>query len=214
MILGFGLVAVGVFFAVGGLGSASAHGTAIKGVSIQGPSWLILVVLGVGTIVFGAWQFEQKPGDVGAPKEEATVITVAEGRDEPYTYGDSIRLDDLWDSCAEGDWTDCDELYEVSPFGGGGSGVLAELASAIRLLNTPHRAISLRLQSSGSTSKMPSSTMTRPNRPYSVRRTFAGMETNRPPAAFNASDMPTPFVIGWQASARCLRRPSDRSTCP
>jgi len=117
MILGFGLVFAGIFFAVGGLGAASAHGTAIKGVSIQGPSWLIMVGLGVGTIIFGAWQFEQKPGDVGAPKEEATVITVAEGRDEPYTYGDSIRLDDLWDSCAEGDWTDCDELYEVSPFG-------------------------------------------------------------------------------------------------
>lgn len=117
MVLGFGLVAIGVFFAVGGLGGAAARGNAMKGISMEGPSWLILVGLGVGTILFGAWQFEDKAGDVGAPKDEETVVTVPEGQDEPFTFGDDDYLDDLWLKCERGQWVKCDDLYLDSPIG-------------------------------------------------------------------------------------------------
>lgn len=116
IVLGFGLVGAGIFFAVGGLGNASAVGSATKNITLQGPSWLILVALGVGTIVFGAWQFEEKGTTAAPPKEEETVVTVPEGQDEPYSYGDDPDLDNLWDSCFEGDWSDCDELYLQAPF--------------------------------------------------------------------------------------------------
>ena len=35
---------------------------------------------------------------------------------EPDTYGDDTYLDDLWDRCASGDMSDCDELYFQSRF--------------------------------------------------------------------------------------------------
>lgn len=105
IILGFLLVLAGLWFAIGGLGSAVAGGTALKGISINGPAWLLLVALGVGTILFGAWL------------EQTEASTPPTTIPEPYTFGDDIELDDLWDSCAEGDWTDCDELYQQAPVG-------------------------------------------------------------------------------------------------
>ena len=115
IVLGFGLVAAGIYFAVGGLATDNAHGTALKGISVQGPSWLILVALGVGTIIFGAWQFEDK-GQTAPPKEEEAVVTVAPDEEEPFDYGDDPELDNLWEGCFEGEWGDCDELYLLSPF--------------------------------------------------------------------------------------------------
>jgi hypothetical protein len=105
MVLGFGLVAAGLFFAFGGKAADAAAGQALKGISVSGPSWLILVALGAGVLVFGAWQFEVE-------RTEAVV-------EVPWTYGDDADLDDLWDSCAEGDWSDCDELYAQSASGSG-----------------------------------------------------------------------------------------------
>lgn len=35
----------------------------------------------------------------------------------PQTFGDDLRLDELWTSCAEGDMADCDDLYAESPIG-------------------------------------------------------------------------------------------------
>jgi hypothetical protein len=104
VVLGFGLVAVGVYFAVGGHGAANASGTALRGVSIQGPSWLILVALGVAVIMGGGYLYRDAQQQL-----EPTLVV------EPWTYGDDADLDDLWDSCAEGDWSDCDELYAQSP---------------------------------------------------------------------------------------------------
>lgn len=118
VVLGFSLVAVGVFFAVGGLGGADASGSAMKGISVSGPSWLILVALGVGTIVFGAWQFEERATTTeGPPKDEDAVVTVAENAPPIDTYGDDPVLDELWDYCSIGDWEACDALYLESPIG-------------------------------------------------------------------------------------------------
>ena len=117
IILGFGLVAAGIFFAMSGHAASGASGTAMKGISMEGPSWLILVGLGVGTIIFGAWQFTPKASDVGAPKDDTAVVTVPEGQDEPFTFGDDDFLDDLWLKCERGQWVKCDDLYLDSPIG-------------------------------------------------------------------------------------------------
>jgi hypothetical protein len=121
IILGFGLVIVGVFFAVGGFGHAQAGGSALKGISVEGPSWLILVALGVGTILFGAWR-----ADVLPTTEAVTSTTVAfddfaivgDGvMFEPFTFGDDPELDELWVDCDLGDGAACDLLFDISPIG-------------------------------------------------------------------------------------------------
>jgi hypothetical protein len=111
VILGFGLVVVGVFFAIGGLGHAQAGGSALKGISVEGPSWLILVALGVGTILFGAWRADVLPStdSFGIVGDSVTY--------EAFTYGDDIHLDELWDDCEAGNGEACDLLYETAPYG-------------------------------------------------------------------------------------------------
>jgi hypothetical protein len=108
MILGFGLVAAGIWFAVGGLGAAQAGGSALKGISIEGPSWLILVALGVATILFGAWQFETRAETV---KDDDDIET------EAWMYGDDAWFDELWDACEYGDGDACNDLYWTTPVG-------------------------------------------------------------------------------------------------
>lgn len=118
VVLGFLLVVAGLYFAVGGLGSASAGGTALKGISIQGPSWLLLVALGVGAILFGAWLEHVKETSVKDPTEISAPPTMPPD-DDPviHTYGDDPDLDVLWDFCEVGDWLSCDDLYLESPVG-------------------------------------------------------------------------------------------------
>lgn len=120
ILLGFGLVIAGVFFAIGGLtaGKEGASGTALKGVSVQGPSWLIMVAIGVGVILFGAWQFEEKDEAKVEP-----VVTVAQPSvdleddfaEGPFDYGDDAALDRLWDQCGRGIMVKCDDLFFESP---------------------------------------------------------------------------------------------------
>lgn len=105
IILGFGLVAAGLYFAVGGFGHSSASGSALKGISVEGPSWLILVAIGAGVIMFGAWQSDQRDARRAVPD------TI---EDDPF----DPALDALWDECDEGDGEACDELFELSPVGG------------------------------------------------------------------------------------------------
>ena len=72
-----------------------------------------MVGLGVGTIIFGAWQFEDR-GTVseGPPKVD---VTVPDNAPPIHTYGDDPDLDALWDLCEIGDWLACDDLYLESP---------------------------------------------------------------------------------------------------
>lgn len=118
IILGFMLVAAGLYFAVGGLGSAAAGGTALKGISIQGPSWLLLVAFGVGTILFGAWLEHESEQSQDKDKTQDTVPVATVPLDEwpdIYTFGDDPDLDLLWLACEQGDWLACDDLYLDSP---------------------------------------------------------------------------------------------------
>jgi hypothetical protein len=57
-----------------------------------------------------------KDGGIAGPPKTDPPITVGFAA-EPFTYGDDPVFDDYWDSCFDGDWTDCDELYLQSPVG-------------------------------------------------------------------------------------------------
>lgn len=120
IILGFLLVVAGLYFAVGGLGGAAAGGTALKGISIQGPSWLLLVAFGVGAILFGAWlEHEQEASGAKDKTEDTVPLPTVPAVDQPeiYTYGDDPDLDLLWLACQSEDWLACDDLYLESPVG-------------------------------------------------------------------------------------------------
>jgi hypothetical protein len=110
IILGFLLVLAGLYFALGNKAVEGASGSALKGISVQGPAWLLLVALGVGAILFGAW-LEHEARTEPTVTTTTTTTTVP----EPFDYGDDPDLDDLYESCFDGDWTDCDELYLSSP---------------------------------------------------------------------------------------------------
>lgn len=115
IILGFLLVIAGLYFALGNKAVEGASGSALKGISVQGPAWLLLVALGVGAILFGAW-LEHESRDAAPPATTTTPTTTTTTIPfEPFDYGDDDELDDLYDSCLDGDWTDCDELYLISP---------------------------------------------------------------------------------------------------
>jgi hypothetical protein len=120
LVLGFSLVAAGLWFAIRGTGEAAAGGQALRGIAVQGPAWLILVAIGVGVCVWGAWL-----GAGSDPKfvTETSVSTTAstsgfDGFDDDFVLDDVPfdYLDELWDDCAFGDMSACDELYWDSPF--------------------------------------------------------------------------------------------------
>lgn len=112
MVLGFGLVVIGLLFAFGAVGATRAGGNAMKSVSLEGPSWLILVGIGAGVLVFGAWSFQDS-------NTSPPVVTIDDFDDydtyEPYDYGDDPWLDGLMDACDQGDEISCDQLYLESP---------------------------------------------------------------------------------------------------
>jgi hypothetical protein len=105
--LGFILVFAGIFMAVGGIANVKAGGSAVKSISIEGPSWLILVAIGAGVIVFGGYTYREDKSEAPAP-----TTTLA---DEPYDYGDDIVLDALYEDCDLGSMVACDRLYQQSP---------------------------------------------------------------------------------------------------
>ena len=55
---------------------------------------------------------EPEPGLFGSCELES-------GFGEPFTYGDDLYLDQLWDECAGGDLGACDDLYTGSPYESG-----------------------------------------------------------------------------------------------
>jgi hypothetical protein len=118
IILGFVLVAAGLYFAVGNKAIEGATGSALKGISVQGPAWLLLVAFGVGTILFGAWLEHESTSTTQKDKTENTVpeptVPFFEQPDV-YTFGDDNELDRLWRACERGDWLSCDDLYFESP---------------------------------------------------------------------------------------------------
>jgi hypothetical protein len=128
LVLGFSLVGVGLWMGWVGKGESGASGGAGEKFSVSGPSWLILVVLGVLVIGGGVWKFaDSEPAPEPAPTTTTTSTTTTTTLepdigfpaypvfDWPFAYGDDIYLDQLYDECAIGFGESCDQLFYESP---------------------------------------------------------------------------------------------------
>jgi hypothetical protein len=113
-IIGIALMATGIFFAIGGVGGNQTGGTSLKDLKVEGPAWLLLVALGLGTIVFSAvWKWDSS--DSSGPVTPTTT-TIEQFYDpyEDYDFYDDYDLEDPWVWCELFYWDDpeyCDALY-------------------------------------------------------------------------------------------------------
>jgi len=101
-----------------------AGGSGLGKFSIEGPTWLVLVVVGLAATGWGShrWDVNHPPKTV-QDREEATDTA---GTEPPiindntfpngFTFGDNNQLDRLWRSCERSVWADCDLLYIESDF--------------------------------------------------------------------------------------------------
>ena len=134
IVVGILLVGVGVGFAWINKATETAGGSGLKSISVEGPAWLVLIVVGLASIGFGTVRWESRD----AVKVKDSVSTVAptvpldggqeilpgdemdEFMDEfpnGFTLGDNNELDRLWRACDRGVWEDCDNLYIQSDLG-------------------------------------------------------------------------------------------------
>lgn len=107
VVVGSILTLAGLFFAFKGIAADKAGADGLKSFSVQGPSWLILVAIGVATIVGGTYLWKDE--GQGEPVTTTTAV--------PFDYGDDPLLDSLYESCEVGDMQACDDLYAQSPAG-------------------------------------------------------------------------------------------------
>jgi hypothetical protein len=123
VVIGCVLVAVGCFFAWVNKATDSAGGSGLKSIAIEGPAWLVLIVVGCASAFTGVWfseeaaQRKQPPTSIAS---EPTSPTEAELDDEfpnGFTFGDDQALDKLWRECDRGIWASCDALYFQSDEG-------------------------------------------------------------------------------------------------
>lgn len=112
ILVGSVLVAAGLFFAIKGIASDKAGADGLKSFSVTGPSWLILIALGLGTIVGGSYLWKSEPQPTPAPTPVTETTTA-----EPFDYGDDPMLDSLYEECESGVMVSCDNLYANSPAG-------------------------------------------------------------------------------------------------
>lgn len=109
VVVGTLLVMAGLYFAIKGIAADKAGADGLKSFSVSGPSWLILIALGLGTIVGGTYLWKED-GATDAPEPPTTTAV-------PFDYGDDPDLDMLYDACEAGDMQSCDDLYALSPGG-------------------------------------------------------------------------------------------------
>jgi hypothetical protein len=76
LVVGMALVAVGLLFAVVGVGRETGSG-GWREVGIKGPAWLVLVGMGLAVVVFaGVWNWDETPADGAAGITTTTVSTI------------------------------------------------------------------------------------------------------------------------------------------
>lgn len=109
VIVGTLLVMAGLYFAIKGIAADKAGADGLKSFSVSGPSWLILIALGLGTIVGGTYLWKED-GATNTPEPPSTTAI-------PFDYGDDPDLDMLYEACEVGDMQSCDDLYAISPAG-------------------------------------------------------------------------------------------------
>jgi hypothetical protein len=122
IVVGNALVIVGVWFAVANKASEKAGGEGLKAFSVQGPSWLVLIVFGLASVGYGVVRWED--GQVSKPvptdvTEPAPIDPIDQEELFPggYTFGDNNQLDRLWRQCERSQWDACDQLYVQSDIG-------------------------------------------------------------------------------------------------
>ena len=118
VIIGCAMIAAGLIFAVRQIASDTAGGTALKGIALSGPAWLVLIGMGVGLIVFDRWldhdtskTVEDKQTASTTPPTEPDEQTEQNLFPNGFTYGDNNDLDKLWRECDRSIWASCDQLY-------------------------------------------------------------------------------------------------------
>jgi hypothetical protein len=121
IVLGILLVGVGIGFAWINKATDKAGGSGLKSISVEGPAWLVLVVVGLVSIGFGTVRIEDRGQDKNLDTKTAvaasTTTTITgddlKAADFPngFTFGDNNDLDKLWRECERGAWASCDDLY-------------------------------------------------------------------------------------------------------
>lgn len=121
VIVGVLLVGVGVAFAWANKAADKAGGSGLKSISVEGPAWLVLIVVGLASVSFGVvrWEDRNPPKDRDDAQTPVTEPPVDDLDLFPtgFTFGDNNELDRLWRACERSDWSACDELYETSDIG-------------------------------------------------------------------------------------------------
>lgn len=120
-IIGCLMIIAGLVFALKKVAGDRAGGSALKGISVQGPAWLLLVAMGGGLVVVDKWfDAESAKKDVPTEVTAPPTYTLQDDHEElpfPFDFGDDEYLDGLWTDCSRGIWKQCDELYFDSPTG-------------------------------------------------------------------------------------------------
>lgn len=121
IVLGVLLVGVGIGFAWINKATDKAGGSGLKSISVEGPAWLVLVVVGLASIGFGTVRIEGRgqTKDIDDKTAVASTTTLGPIATEPkasdfpngFTFGDNNDLDKLWRECERGVWASCDDLY-------------------------------------------------------------------------------------------------------
>lgn len=114
-------IATGILFGLKNIGVDAAGGSALKGISVSGPAWLVLICVGLGGLLFERWVGESNPSKsrttVTQPTDPPFFFDEEEEFPGGFTFGDNQALDQLWLNCEQGDWASCDELYLQSEIG-------------------------------------------------------------------------------------------------
>ncbi len=106
-LLGVGLISVGVNFALKGKGAEDSGATGAKVISIKGPAWLIVIVLGT-VLCGGAVWLAQNPTTKNEPQQQittTTALTTTTVRPSLHAALDALHL-----RCEQGEMLACDDL--------------------------------------------------------------------------------------------------------
>jgi hypothetical protein len=104
--LGIACVAAGFGMMLAGRATDRASGSGFGKLAIEGPTWLVLVVIGIASTGWGVIRWEDRN-----PKDPPAAVTTIPD-DDVDTF-----LADLEAGCAVGIWSDCDSLYWLSDVG-------------------------------------------------------------------------------------------------
>lgn len=122
IVIGAILVAVGVLFAVSNKATDKAGGSGLRSISVEGPAWLVLIVIGLLSVGWGVmrWEDRTSPAKPEEPSPTPPTVTLPEDFDvfeDGFTFGDNAFLDELWLDCEFGIFEACEDLYFESEVG-------------------------------------------------------------------------------------------------